>query len=80
MEDNGAKIFTDKKNLLDYTVSIYTSVHDQLKVEAISINEAKFSKLFNKESFCDKQFSGKLVVFMIYALLLVIQQTYLAGN
>ena len=59
MEDNGAKIFTDKKNQLDYTASIYTSVHNQLKVEAISLNEAEFSKLFNKESFCDKQFSGK---------------------
>ena len=80
MEDNGAKIFTDKKNQLDSTASIYTSVHNQLKVEAISLNEAEFSKLFNKESFCDKQLSGKLVVFMIYALLLVIQQTYLAGN
>ena len=51
-----------------------------LLVEAISINEAEFSKLFNNQSFCDKHFSGKLVVFMIYALLLVLEQTYLAGN
>ena len=84
MEDNGAKIFTDKKNQVDSTACIYTSicksVHDPLKVEAISINEAEFSKLFNNQSFCDKHFSGKLVVFMIYALLLVLEQTYLAGN
>ena len=80
MEDNGAKIFTDKKIQLDSTASIHTSVHDQLKVEAISINEAEFSKLFNNQSFCDKHFSGKLVVFMIYALLLVLEQTYVFSS
>ena len=48
---------TKRTNLTLLRLStLLSSVHDQLKIEAISINKAEFSKLFDKESFCDNSF------------------------